>query len=109
MSAPRPFLIRLFVLALAIAGATGVTSRAPHALRVWADVAGEVAPEGAAPRAREHDPRRAPARVCAPAASDRRRIPFVASAPEPRTLGSLAWPTAHAGRDVLMLKRSRLI
>ena len=62
MATLRPLLARLLAIALVVAGAPSLGSRAPQALRAWIDVAGEVAP--ATTVARRRPSIRRQARVC---------------------------------------------
>jgi hypothetical protein len=105
----RASLLRLVTAAfvLVVAASSGA-ARAPHSLRAWTDAACEIA---RAPGATT-SPRRAAARPCraspprTPARSPRARL---AAAPAAYLLGTRAWPTAPAGRDVLTRKRVQLI
>jgi hypothetical protein len=108
----RPVLARLLALTIAVVAAGGSSpSRAPQALRVWVDSAGEVS---GAPRARvaraPAASRLAPASTC-PALPDGHHVdpvdPGLATATAES--GTLVWPTASGGRDVVTRKRSLLI
>jgi hypothetical protein len=104
---PRPFLVRLIAIAVVVGG-SGVSSRAPQALRAWLDTAGEIADaqaSGAQRTRTEH--RTEPAATARP--PGRRRIARAVRPPHARWRGSLAWPAARSGRDVVTRKSSRLI
>ena len=105
-------LARLLAIAIAVAvgGAAGVPSRAPQALRGWADPAAEVTGARALVAARMIPAARAGRSVGA------RMAPApVAARPDPenaldtRAGALLVWPGAYSGRDVLARKRARLI
>jgi hypothetical protein len=103
----HPFVVRLLAVVLAVAGASGVTNRAPQALRAFTDTAAEVASAG--PR-RGHD-RSAPRRAV-PSTVARERLavaPPALPAPLPLARASHAWPCASDLRQLLALKQSRLI
>jgi hypothetical protein len=112
----RPVLARLLALTIAVVAAgASLPSRAPQALRVWVDSAGEVsgAPRASGRTRAARSPaasRLAPASSC-PALPDGHHPPPVDSGLARGTAesGTLVWPTASSGRDVVTRKRSLLI
>jgi hypothetical protein len=105
----RAFLLRLVAAAFVMAAASNGASRAPHALRAWTDTASEIARTSSAPTAARRPT--APPRLAQPARFPLRprRAPTLAPGLADRLLGTRAWPSASTGRDVLTLKRARLI
>ena len=104
-----PRVLRSLLLALAVVVTTGVAARAPQALRASVDPASEVcrAHSSRAPRAVTAERR---SRHTQPSAFPPHGFPQLAARwPHASLFGTRAWPGAHAGRDVLALKSSRLI
>jgi hypothetical protein len=115
MFGPRRFLVRLLAAAITLAVATGAhaPSRAPHELRGWIDAIAEVGnraaaraqPAGASERTLPARRVARPSSFEAPASTARAAVVvFTACASCTR-----AWPTGASGRDVIALKRARLI
>jgi hypothetical protein len=106
--APR-FLVRLLAIAFVIGVGAGTLARAPHALRGFTDIAADVVRTRAPQRAQRTQQSIARATIAQPAA----RAPEVSGAavraPDRNLVGTRAWPTAHDVRQVLALKRARLI
>jgi hypothetical protein len=113
----RPFLTRLIAITIAVVAAgAGAPARAPHALRVWADSAAEVTSAARAVPLRGQGARQltpalalakiSPARDGHVACLDESDSDPTAAAGASGTLG---WPTASSGRDVVTRKRSLLI
>jgi hypothetical protein len=117
MFGPRRFLVRLLAAAITLAVTAGAhgPSRAPHELRGWIDAIAEVRdrvntraqPAAESGRTVPARPARRAARPFsfeAPAAARVAVVVFTASA-----FCTGAWPGAASGRDVIALKRARLI
>jgi hypothetical protein len=111
MQSARPVVVRLMAVAFAIAGAAGGSGRAPLALRVWADPAAEIAYTPAAvarQRAAGERAARPPAAFRARASLARPQRSLAATSGRQRQ-GTLTWPAASTGREILAFKRSRLV
>jgi hypothetical protein len=112
MFGPRQFLVRLLAAAITLAITAGAPapSRAPHELRGWIDAIAEVgnrAASRAQPAAefrRTPPARRAPSPTSFAAAVRAAVVLFTACAP-----CTHEWPSGASGRDVIALKRARLI
>lgn len=100
----NPFVVRLLVVVLAVAGAGAVGARAPQALRAWTDTAAEVARVGQSRRVDEATPVRA-----IKSGADRKPVARADADTRPATRTSQAWPGAGDLRRLLALKQSRLI